>query len=355
MIKMRKKENIMKMTHEAIRVQAFGREENAPRRVAAYCRVSTLLEEQELSYESQCAYYESLIENSPDMELVGVYGDQGFSGLHAKNRPEFMRMIRDCLDGRIDLIMVKSISRFSRNTLECQYYVNLLKEHGVTVQFEREGINSGDPQCEFILKLLSAAAQEESNSISQTIQWAQLKNNESGYPTRICPGEGEAVNWVDRNPCHNHIVRAFYIDQAVLEGIRSLKPKGHAKEINTAIARVQKVTAQRGKVELYHLKLLVKSIEFPDWESIRINWKGMEPMVVPMRCTRAVDHPDPVITDNKDGSFQVGSVDRKIYDLQKLQESLRNNQKILQTTTVEYPDPNDPFQIPIVRMKKEIQ
>lgn len=144
------------------------------------------MEEQELSYESQCAYYENLIENRENMELVGIYGDQGFSGLHAEKRPEFQRLIAACTDGKVDLVMVKSISRFSRNTIDCQSYLKLLKEHGVTVYFEKEGLYSNDPQCELILKLLAAAAQEESNSISQTIKWANEKNCESGYPTRTC-------------------------------------------------------------------------------------------------------------------------------------------------------------------------
>lgn len=155
-------------------------------RVAAYCRVSTLMEEQELSYESQCAYYRQLIEANKDMELVGIYGDHGFSGLHAAKRPEFMRMVQDCVDGKIDLVMVKSISRFSRNTIETQEYIKLLKEHEVRIYFEKEKIYSDNPQCDLILKLLSAAAQEESNSVSQTQKWAQEKNNESGYPTRSC-------------------------------------------------------------------------------------------------------------------------------------------------------------------------
>ena len=155
-------------------------------RVAAYCRVSTLMEEQELSYESQCAYYKQLIEADKKMELVGIYGDQGFSGLHASKRPEFLRLIQDCKDGKVDLIMVKSISRFSRNTIETQEYLSLLKEHGVRVYFEKEKIYSDNPQCDLILKLLSAAAQEESNSISQAARWAIEKNCESGYPTRTC-------------------------------------------------------------------------------------------------------------------------------------------------------------------------
>lgn len=74
-------------------------------RVAAYCRVSTLADEQELSYESQCAYYEQLIGSDGSMELAGIYGDQGFSGLHAKKRPEFQRLMKDCIEGKIDLVL----------------------------------------------------------------------------------------------------------------------------------------------------------------------------------------------------------------------------------------------------------
>lgn len=159
---------------------------NTRLRVAAYCRVSTLKDEQELSYESQCSYYRTLIESNDSMVFAGIYGDQGFSGLHAAKRPEFIRMIEDCTRGKIDLIMVKSISRFSRNVIECQMYINLLKEHNVKVYFEKEKIYSDDLKCELILKLLSACAQEESNSISQTIKWSNEKHNESGYPTRYC-------------------------------------------------------------------------------------------------------------------------------------------------------------------------
>ena len=176
----------MKKVTMEVKNQKAKADKSKATRVAAYCRVSTLMEEQELSYESQCAYYENLIESRENMELVGIYGDQGFSGLHAEKRPEFQRLIADCTDGKVDLVMVKSISRFSRNTIDCQKYLNLLKEHGVTVYFEKEGLYSNDPQCELILKLLAAAAQEESNSISQTIKWANEKNCESGYPTRTC-------------------------------------------------------------------------------------------------------------------------------------------------------------------------
>ena len=87
------------------------------KRTAAYCRVSTLAEEQELSFETQTEYYRTLIEKDPTMELVGIYGDQGFSGLHADKRKEFQRLIADCEAGKVDVVLVKSISRFSRNTV----------------------------------------------------------------------------------------------------------------------------------------------------------------------------------------------------------------------------------------------
>lgn len=159
---------------------------NTKIRVAAYCRVSTLKDEQELSFESQCSYYRTLIESNDSMVFAGVYGDQGFSGLYADKRPEFIRLIEDCSKGKIDLIMVKSISRFSRNVIDCQMYIDLLRQYNVKVYFEKEKIYSDDIKCELILKLLSACAQEESNSISQTIKWSNEKNNEKGYPTRYC-------------------------------------------------------------------------------------------------------------------------------------------------------------------------
>lgn len=155
-------------------------------RVAAYCRVSTLMEEQELSFESQCEYYEKLICEEPGMILAGIYGDQGCSGLHAESRPELQRLLRDCRAGNIDLILVKSISRFARNAVECMEMVEELKMLGIAVDFEREGIRSDDVNFELVLKLLASAAQEESNSLSQAIRWSYDRNAELGQPTRIC-------------------------------------------------------------------------------------------------------------------------------------------------------------------------
>lgn len=160
------------------------KDEKTVRRVAAYCRVSTLAEEQELSYETQCAYYMRLIEADPTMTLVEVYGDQGGSGLTLKRRPEFQRLMRDCLDGKVDLILTKSISRFARNLGDCVNCVRLLREKGVPVIFEKEGINSAEPSSEMLLSVLASMAQQEVHSLSENIRWSLEHRNASGNPAR---------------------------------------------------------------------------------------------------------------------------------------------------------------------------
>ena len=157
------------------------------KRVAAYCRVSTLAEEQELSFETQRMFYEQLIERDPTMMLVGIYGDQGFSGLRTEKRKEFKRLIADCEAGKIDLVLVKSVSRFSRNTVDCIEYLKRLKKHGVTVLFEKEGLNSMDPQTEIILSIYASMAQSESCSHSENIRWSRKRRDEIGDPIRIAP------------------------------------------------------------------------------------------------------------------------------------------------------------------------
>ena len=157
------------------------------RRAAAYCRVSTLAEEQELSFETQSVYYKNLIENDPSLELVGIYGDQGFSGLQSAKRKEFQRLIADCEAGKVDVILVKSISRFSRNSIECLEYIRRLKQHNVTVLFEKEGLNSMDSQTEMILSIYASMAQSESCSHSENVRWAKQRRAEMGDPIRITP------------------------------------------------------------------------------------------------------------------------------------------------------------------------
>lgn len=141
------------------------------KRVAAYCRVSTDLSEQEESYERQISYYENLIKGNPDWDFAGIYADRGCSGTSMKSRPAFRQMMQAAINGRIDLILVKSISRFSRNAVECEQAIQTLAAANVEVRFEKEGIHSLDPSAGFVFSLLAAVAQDESRSISENVRW----------------------------------------------------------------------------------------------------------------------------------------------------------------------------------------
>ena len=138
-------------------------------KVAAYCRVSTGMEEQESSYEAQCLHYTSLIKENPSWEFAGIYADEGISGTQAKKRPQFLEMISACTEGKIDLILTKSISRFSRNTLDCLQYIRFLKDRNIAVFFEKENINTLDAKGEVLITIMASIAQQESASISQNV------------------------------------------------------------------------------------------------------------------------------------------------------------------------------------------
>lgn len=143
-------------------------------RVAAYCRVSTEQEEQESSFENQVEYYTNLIKSNPEWEFAGIFADRGISGTKDTIRPEFMRMIDQCKRHKIDLIFTKSLSRFSRNTLDSIKYIRLLKSLNVTIEFEKEGLNTSDVSSEIYLTWFSAFAQAESESISQNVTMGNL-------------------------------------------------------------------------------------------------------------------------------------------------------------------------------------
>jgi DNA invertase Pin-like site-specific DNA recombinase len=150
------------------------------KRVAAYARVSTLSEEQAESYETQVNYYTNYIKNNENWEFVKVYSDKGISGLSAEKRLGFMSMIEDAKNKKMDLILVKSISRFARNVVEAQKYLRELKMFDVEVKFERENISSFDQTADMTFNMLAAVAQEESRAISERVKWANNKRAEQG-------------------------------------------------------------------------------------------------------------------------------------------------------------------------------
>ena len=182
-------------------------------RVAAYCRVSTGDEEQLTSYENQKAFYTEKIMKNPDWTMVDIFADEGITGTSTCRRKQFLRMIRQCRQGKIDMILAKSVSRFARNTLDTISYTRELRSLGIAVIFEEQNINSIYPESEFLIALHAAFAQSESESISANVTWGKRRAMESGKATiqykylygyrrgaddkpEIIPEEAEVVRWI---------------------------------------------------------------------------------------------------------------------------------------------------------------
>ena len=151
-------------------------------RVGAYCRVSTDHEEQETSYESQERHYKELIEGHPRWQLVDIYADEGLSGTSTARRDDFNRMVRDCEDHKLDLILTKSISRLARNTLDCLRFIRKTRALGIAIEFEKEGINTLDEKGELLISVMASIAQQESQSNSQNVRLGIQYNCQRGKP-----------------------------------------------------------------------------------------------------------------------------------------------------------------------------
>ena len=141
------------------------------KKVAGYARVSTDREEQATSYEAQMTYYKTYIEGHEDWEFVGMYSDEGITATNTKKRDGFNQMVEDALDGKIDLIITKSVSRFARNTVDSLTTIRKLKDKGIEVYFEKENIWMLDAKGELMITIMSSLAQEESRSISENTTW----------------------------------------------------------------------------------------------------------------------------------------------------------------------------------------
>lgn len=150
------------------------------KRVCAYARVSTESDDQLNSYFSQIAYYTDLIGKNGEWEMVGIYADEGITGTDMKKRDEFIRMIEDCRLGKIDKIITKSITRFARNTVEAIKVIRELRVLGISIEFEKEHIDTEIMRGDWTVEVLSAVAQEESISISKNMRWAYLQRMKKG-------------------------------------------------------------------------------------------------------------------------------------------------------------------------------
>ena len=183
---------------------------NPRNKVAAYARVSMESDRLNHSLSAQISYYSELIQSNPEWIYVGVYADSGISGTGTRKRAEFQRLIADCDAGKIDIVLTKSISRFSRNAVDLLETVRHLKEIGVEVRFEKENINSLSSDGELLLTILAGFSEEENKTISDNIKWAIQKKFSQGKQWHTAPfgyrwngetfivqkDEAEAVRWI---------------------------------------------------------------------------------------------------------------------------------------------------------------
>lgn len=211
-------------------------------RVAAYCRVSTDHAEQALSYASQIRNYTDLINGHEGWELVDVYADEAVSGTKTDKREDFNRMLSDCRKGRIDKVLVKSLSRFSRNTKDCLAALRELMSLGVTVQFEKENIDTETLTTEFLVSVFGALAQQESVSISENgrqgfrrrMELGQFITTKPPYGYRlkgsgcleIIPEEAELVRWVFDAYLSGHSV-GWIVNDLISRGVLDRKGNVH--------------------------------------------------------------------------------------------------------------------------------
>jgi len=165
---------------KVIVIESVQKPEAQKLRVAAYCRVSSDSSDQMNSFAAQLNYYTTLISGKENWTLTDIYADTGISGTSAEKRPDFQRLLSDCRKGRVDKILVKSISRFARNAVDCLKTIRELKAIGVGVCFEEQGIDTTNMTGELLTAMFSAIAQKESESISGNMRWS--------YQTRMKKG-----------------------------------------------------------------------------------------------------------------------------------------------------------------------
>lgn len=181
-------------------------------RVAAYARVSSDSTDQLNSLSVQVDYYTHLIQENPNWDFAGIYADEGITGTSTKHREQFNRLLDDCRAGLIDRVLVKSASRFARNTADALASVREMKSLGVTVVFEKEGFDTETANGEMILSMICAAAQEESLSISQNTKWGIWYDWEHSLPFQDFGDSTQCFLLRIRLSCSHPAVKALLAD-----------------------------------------------------------------------------------------------------------------------------------------------
>lgn len=264
----------------------ISKEENKPKlKVAAYCRVSTDSDEQAGSYEMQVQHYTEYIGRNKEWELSGIYTDDGISGTNTKKREGFNEMIDDCMAGKVDMIITKSISRFARNTIDCLKYVRQLREKNIAIIFEKENINTLEASGELLLTIMASLAQQESASLSQNVklglqfryQEGKVLVNHEHFLGYTKDGEGNLIIDEDEAKIVRRIYRE-YLEGASLrdiaEGLERDKIKTGGKQYKWHLSTVRGILRNE---KYMGDALLQKTITTDYIEKIRIKNDGTVP------------------------------------------------------------------------------
>ena len=237
-------ENGGKRVYEVPEISALQEEviaEYRQKRVVAYCRVSTKQEEQLNSYETQRAAYIEMISKNPDWRLVKIFADKGITGTSVKKRDEFNKMIRFCKQGKVDMIITKSISRFARNTEDCLHYTRMLNRYGVDVYFEEQKLHSTQPGADFYIGIYGSIAQSESENISANVRWGKEQSAKQGkvafqYKNFLGYKKGE-----DGKPVIDieqaEVVKFIYDRYLAGDSMKEITKKLMALKINTPLGK----------------------------------------------------------------------------------------------------------------------
>ena len=233
------KTTVIPQTQAPVKIAATTPVEVKKLRVAGYCRVSTGTTQQETSIVAQREHYEAYIKSHPDWEFAGIYWEAAVSGTKKENRPELQRLIAACKAGTVDLILTKSISRFSRNTTDCLEMVRTLTALGVNILFEKENIHTGTMESEFLLTLFSTFAEEESKSISANELWTKHKQFENGtFRYSKAPfGYNLVDGTFEVNPERAPIVREIFDAVLAGKGTPTIAKELNARGIPTGTKR----------------------------------------------------------------------------------------------------------------------
>lgn len=262
-------------------------------KVAAYCRVSTDSDAQLESLEAQKTHYENYITSRDDWEFAGLYYDEGITGTKKDKRPELLRLIDDCKAGKVDFIVTKSISRFSRNTTDCLELVRKLLALHIPIFFEKENINTGSMESELFLAILSSMAEGESVSISENSKWSIQKRFENGtfkcsYPPYGYDWDGEQMVI---NPEQAAVVKEIFAALLSGKGTHDIADDLNRRSVPSKRGGRWTATTIRGMLsnEKYVGDCLFQKT-YSDSQFIRHNNHGEQPQYM------VRDHHEPIIS-----------------------------------------------------------